>query len=99
MKRSELILTAVKPPLDYLALILAALTAYFVRYLPAVQNIRPVIFDLLFQNYFSLVLLIAVFWIVIFALAGLYTVSGLKSVREELARVFVACSAGLALVL
>lgn len=99
MKRSELILTAVKPPLDYLALIFAALAAYFVRYLPAVQNIRPVVFDLPFQQYSSLVLLFAAFWIIIFALAGLYAIRGLKNPREEIARVFVACSAGLALVL
>src|SRR3989338_2703685 len=99
MKRSELILTAVKPPLDYLALIFAALAAYFVRYLPVVQNIRPVVFNLPWPQYSSLVLLFAALWIIIFALAGLYAVRGLKNPREEIARVFVACSAGLALVL
>ena len=90
MKRSELIFTAAKPPLDYLALIFAAITAYFIRYLPSIQEIRPVIFNL------CLILVIAAFWLIIFALSGLYTVGGLIKVRQELGRIFVACSAGLA---
>jgi len=99
MKRSELLFTAIKPPFDYSALIAAAIVAYSLRYLPSVQSIRPVAFDLSFSDYFSLSLVIAVGWIIIFALTGLYSVSGFKKVREELARVFVASSAGLALIL
>src|SRR3989344_5281362 len=99
MKKSELIFTAAKPPLDYLAVILAALGAYFLRYLPQVQEVRPVIFNLPFTDYFSLVLIIAIGWILIFALAGLYSIGGLKKFHQELARIFISCSAGLALVL
>ncbi|KKR27249.1 MAG: hypothetical protein UT59_C0064G0001, partial [candidate division CPR2 bacterium GW2011_GWD1_39_7] len=47
--------------LDYLALIFAAITAYFIRYLPSIQEIRPVIFNLSFKNYFGLILVIAAF--------------------------------------
>lgn len=99
MKRSELIFTAVKPPLDYLALIFAALVAYLIRYFGAVQNIRPVAFDLPFKQYFEFAVVIAFFWIAIFAISGLYSTRGMKSFKDEMARVFVACSAGLALVL
>src|SRR3990167_11413973 len=99
MKKSELIFTAMKPPLDYLAIILAGLTAYFIRYLPQIQSVRPVIFDLSFKNYFSILSVTALLWLVIFALSGLYTISSRKKIPEELAKVFVACSAGLALVL
>jgi len=99
MKRSELLFTAAKPPLDYLALIFAAVVAYFIRYLPLIQEIRPIIFDLSFRNYLSLATGIAAIWIVIFALAGLYSIGGIKKIREELGRIFVACSAGLAMVL
>ncbi|MBI3290666.1 sugar transferase [Candidatus Falkowbacteria bacterium] len=99
MKHSELVFTAVKPFLDYLALIFAALTAYFIRYLPIIQDIRPVIFDLPFRGYFSLALIISFVWIIIFALAGLYAVIGPKKFREEFSKIFIACSAGLALVL
>ena len=99
MKKSELIFTAAKPPLDYLAVVMAALGAYFLRYLPQVQEVRPVIFNLPFTDYFSLVLIIAIGWILIFALAGLYSIGGLKKFHQELARIFISCSAGLALVL
>lgn len=99
MKHSELIFTAVKPPLDYLALIFAALVAYLIRYFGAVQSIRPVAFDLPFKQYFEFSVVIAIFWIIIFAISGLYSTRGTRSFKDELARVFVACSAGLALVL
>ncbi|MFA5021594.1 MAG: sugar transferase [Patescibacteria group bacterium] len=99
MKRSELIFTAIKPPLDYLALILAGVGAYAIRYLPAVQNVRPVVFDLSFANYFSLTVAIAAAWVLIFALTGLYSIRGIKKFREEFGRICVACLAGLALIL
>lgn len=99
MKKSELLFTAIKPPLDYFALITAALAAYSLRYLPGIQKIRPVIFNLPLGDYLTLVFLISIGWIIIFALTGLYSISGIKKVRDEISRVFVACSAGLALVL
>lgn len=99
MKRSELLFSAVTVPLDYFAIILAALTAYFIRYLPSIQKIRPVIFDLPFKEFFSIVFVIALGWLVIFALAGLYTMGGTRRIIDELSKIFVACSAGLALVL
>lgn len=98
MKKSELVFVAVKPPLDFLALIAAALTAYFIRYLPAVQQVRPVIFDLPFQNYISIVISASLVWIAVFALSGLYYVSS-RRIVIEFGRIFVASSAGMALVL
>ncbi|MAF14179.1 MAG: hypothetical protein CMI53_04810 [Parcubacteria group bacterium] len=99
MKRSELLFTAAKPPLDYLALVFAAITAFFIRYLPSVQSIRPVIFNLSFKEYFGIALIISAVWIIIFILAGLYTIGGVKKIRDELGKIFVACTAGLATVL
>ncbi len=99
MKRSELLFSAVTVPLDYLAIILAALVAYFIRYLPRVQEIRPVIFNLPFANYIPIILVIGLGWLLIFALTGLYSMMGTKKIIEELGKIFVACSAGLALVL
>lgn len=99
MKRSELLFTAAKPPLDYLALIFAALVAYFIRYLPAIQKIRPVVFDLPFESYFGLACTIAFLWLGIFALSGLYHFRSTRKFHQDFGRIFVACSAGLALVL
>lgn len=99
MKRSELFFSAITVPLDYIALILAAIAAYALRYWPAIQNIRPVIFNLPFGDYFSIVLVVGLAWLVIFALIGLYQMGVTNKLSEELARIFVACLAGLALVL
>jgi len=99
MKRSELLFATVTLPLDYVTLVLAALAAYFVRYLPAIQNIRPVVFNLSFKDYLPIVLVTAIAWLVIFALTGLYAIGGTRRIGEELSKIFVACSAGLALVL
>lgn len=99
MKRSELFFSAVAVPLDYFALILAALAAYFIRYLPAIQQIRPVVFNLPFKEYISFTLIIAFGWLIIFALTGLYAMGGTRKISEEISKIFVACSAGLALVL
>ena len=99
MKRSELLFSAITVPLDYVALALAALAAYWIRYVPAVQQIRPVIFDLRFSEYFSLASVILVGWLLIFSIAGLYRMGGTTRLSEELARVFIACSASMALVL
>ncbi|MDD2807175.1 MAG: sugar transferase [Patescibacteria group bacterium] len=99
MKKSELAFVAVKPPLDYLAIVAAALVSYLIRYLSAIQSIRPVVFDLPFKTFFSLTLIMAIIWVVIFAISGLYNISGPQKFFKELAKIFVACSAGLAAVL
>jgi exopolysaccharide biosynthesis polyprenyl glycosylphosphotransferase len=99
MKRSELIFSAITLPLDYLTLIVAAVSAYSIRYLPATQKVRPVIFDLPFQNFLPIVSLIAMAWIIIFAISGLYTMRGARKIGQEISKIFIACSAGLALVL
>ncbi|MBN1779396.1 MAG: sugar transferase [Candidatus Buchananbacteria bacterium] len=99
MKRSELFFSAITLPLDYLALLVAGLGAYFLRYWSLVQNIRPVIFDLPFVDYLPILSLAALGWVFIFALAGLYKMGSTQKISDEISKIFVACSAGLALVL
>lgn len=99
MKRSELFFSAILVPLDYLTLILAAVIAYLIRFLPAIQAIRPVIFDLPFKDYFILVLIIALFWLLIFSLAGLYEIVGTRRFTEEFFKIFLACSTNMAAVM
>lgn len=98
MKRSELFFSAITVPTDYVALIASALLAYQIRYLPSVQKIRPVVFNLNFFNFFLLALCIGLVWIVIYAIAGLYRIKGTKSFYDEFGRIFLATSAGVAFV-
>ena len=71
-------------PIDILMLFLAAFSAYFLRTSEFVSSLRPVLFfeHLPFERYIDLVFLVAPFWIVIFALLGLYRISR-RSMLEE----------------
>jgi len=94
MKKIELFFTAMLVPLDFIMLLVAALLAYFLRFESVVTELRPVIYELPFGEYFGGVILIALCWLVIFALAGLYQIKRRK-VSNEFVRIFLACSTGI----
>jgi exopolysaccharide biosynthesis polyprenyl glycosylphosphotransferase len=98
MKRVNLAFAAMLVPLDYLALIAAAVTAYSLRFTSFFVNLKPIQFGLTFQSYMEIVLPIAIVYLGVFALAGLYTIRP-RSITDELTRIMLACSAALALVL
>jgi len=98
MKRAELFFSFLLVPLDFLAIILAGISAYYLRFTAIATEIRPVIFSLPFGQYFNILLLIALAWLVIFALAGLYNIKGSRRLTEEVYRVILACSTGLVLI-
>lgn len=99
MKRSELFFSALMVPMDYVALFLAALLAYQIRYMRSVTDIRPVVFNLELGSYIPLVLMVGLLWLLIFAVAGLYNIKGTRAFYEEAGRVFLSSSAGIALVM
>lgn len=98
MKKTELFFSFLLVPLDYVLLVLAGLSAYQLRFSSFSTDIRPVIFSLHFDRYFSLVLVIAAVWILVFAFAGMYRIRRPANVARELARVVLACFTGLALI-
>jgi len=99
MKRSELFFSAISLPLDYIFLLLAAISAFLIRHLPVVEKIRPITFELEYKNFFSLSAAVGLVWIAIFALAGLYSFKGTKKFRDEFSKIFLACSTSIAVVL
>lgn len=98
MKKPELFFSFVLVPLDYILIILAAVSAYHLRFSSVTTEIRPIIFNLPFQNYFYLALIIAAAWVLVFAFSGLYSLHRPANAAKELARVVLACSTGLALI-
>lgn len=96
MKRSELSLMVLQMPVDFLLLILAGISAYFLRFSNWAVSLKPVVFDISFFEYINLIIPIAAAWIVIFILAGLYYTDPNKKLLPELQRVVFACSSGLA---
>ncbi len=98
MKRIELFFSFILVPLDYLMIVLAGVSAYYLRYADFMQSIRPVIFNLPFGEYLKVLLFIAFLWIIIFAFAGLYVINGNRKFIKEVYRLVLACSTGLMLI-
>src|SRR6056297_425162 len=98
MKRSELFFSFLLVPLDYLMIVLAGISAYYIRFSDIATNIRPATFYLDFIPYLKVLLLIALLWLPLFAFAGLYNIKSARKLIKEISRVFLACSTGLMLV-
>jgi len=98
MKRFELIFTFIKLPLDFLMLILAGFTAYFLRFSDFMTQFRPVFFEqnLSWDKYWPLVLMVAIFWILVFIIAGLYHTNPNQKLLKDLNKIFFACSTSFA---
>lgn len=98
MKRSEIILMLIQVPLDFLLVMAAGLSAYYLRFTELVVSYRPVLFSISLEHYSQLLLVVASAWIVIFALNGLYRPDPNRKLLPDLTAVVLACSAGLAAV-
>ncbi|MEI6597213.1 MAG: sugar transferase, partial [bacterium] len=98
MKQSELFFSFLLVPLDFLMIILAGISAYNLRFASIATEIRPVIFSLPFGGYFKILFIIALTWLVVFALAGLYNIKSSRRLTAEIYRVILACSTGLMLI-
>ena len=98
MKKNELFFSFLFIPVDFIMIILAGLSAYYLRFSNFSTGIRPIIFDLPLRAYFPSLLVIAVLWIVVFIFSGLYHIKSARRLAQELARIFLAVSTGLAIV-
>ncbi|MFA5754494.1 MAG: sugar transferase [Patescibacteria group bacterium] len=98
MKKTESFFSVLFLPVDFLMIVLAGVSAYYLRFSAWSANIRPIIFNLPFPEYFRSVILVAILWIIIFVIAGLYQVRNTQQIAQELRKIFLACSTGLALV-
>lgn len=98
MKKVNTIFTAILVPLDFIALVLAGLSAYFLRF-STLTDIRPVFYEMPFNLYFWSVVIISAVWLVIFVLAGLYKMKSRARWIDETIKIGLACSAGIMLII
>jgi exopolysaccharide biosynthesis polyprenyl glycosylphosphotransferase len=98
MKKSELFFSLLLVPLDFALLLLAALSAYQLRFAKLITNLLPVVINISFWDYFRVSLIFAIFWLVIFMFAGLYSIGSARKLALEIYRVVLACSTGFMLV-
>jgi len=98
MKKIETFFSVLLIPLDLFLLIAAGLSAYYLRFSQWWVNLRPIIFDLPFPEYFRSLIFIAILWLIIFAMTGLYNIRSARKLAQEVNKIFLACAAGLALI-
>lgn len=99
MKRSELFFSAVQVPVDFAMICLAALTAYSLRNVSAVIELQPKLYNYPFDEYVKIVLMAAPFFILIYAMEGLYDIRATRKFWKEIVRVFAATSIGLVIII
>ncbi|HTK04295.1 MAG TPA: sugar transferase [Candidatus Eisenbacteria bacterium] len=91
MKKSELLFTALLVPLDYFLVFAAALTARDLRF-RALAGLRPVVYEIPLPQYLAFSAVVAAVFVLCFALAGLYAVTGPRRIKTEVSRIFLAAS-------
>lgn len=99
MKRSEIAISASLVPIDYLMVVLAGIAGYYFRFWQPISAFRPVIFNLPFPYFLSWLWLMAVIWVVVFALAGLYNMRGTSRAIDEVSKIILACTASVAVLM
>jgi len=90
MKKTDLIFSILLLPLDFSMLILTSLTVYWLRF-TALVELKPVIYEIPFKNYFFSSLIVSLFFILIFAIAGLY----LPDSKRDFFKIFLSCTSGI----
>jgi len=98
MKKVETLFSVLFIPLDFILLLLAGISAYYLRFSDWSANLRPIIFDLPFSEYFNSLLFISLLWLIIFAMTGLYNIRSARKIAQEINKIFFACTAGLSLI-
>ncbi|HOZ36878.1 MAG TPA: sugar transferase [bacterium] len=95
MKKAEIIFSSVLVPIDYALLVLAGWSAYTLRFSKVyTENVREVVFSLGQSSYLRWVYWIALLWLLIFALAGLFSMRPSRKIFDLLNKIFFACSTG-----
>ncbi|MBI2607561.1 MAG: sugar transferase [Candidatus Doudnabacteria bacterium] len=96
MKQSELVFNLISIPVDFVMVIIAGITAFYLRF--ELVGLRPIIYDLPVLDFVQILLLIAPIAILLLALAGLYNLKGTRRFSAELTRIVLAISSGLLVV-
>ena len=89
-KRSELLISVLQIPVDYLMLVISFVLAYFVRQ----GSGKPFFVSVPGHTYLNYLLIFLPLWLVIFAALGLYRLRSDRGNWIDFGKIVVACSAG-----
>ena len=90
-KRSELLISVLQIPVDYLMLVVSFVLAYFLRQ----GSGKPFSVEVGGYTYLNLMLLFLPIWLLIFASVGLYKIRSDRTKWLDLGKILAACSAGM----
>jgi len=90
-KRSELLISVLQIPVDYLMLVVSFILAYFLRQ----GSGKPFSVEVGGYTYLNLMLLFLPIWLLIFASVGLYRIRSDRTKWLDLGKILAACSAGM----
>jgi len=82
MKKANFIVNIALVPIDFAIVILAALSAYFLRYSESVAEIRPVFFEMPLSSFITIAFRVAFLAIMVFAFSGFYAMQEKKLAKE-----------------
>lgn len=94
MRRLDLTFSALRVPLDFVALVGAALGAYSIRLSTVFTDARPLLQQIPLENYLATSVAFATLWIILFAMAGLYAIQP-QRIWNELGSIILSCTAGI----
>lgn len=95
MKRSEIYFSTIQVPVDFLMIVLASLSAYYLRSLPMFEGYVSRVFNISLHDYLIFTLTVAPFFLIIIAFEGLYTMRATRSFSKEIYSVVRAVTFGL----
>lgn len=98
MKRSELLFNLLSIPVDVISLLLAGLSAFYLRY-QVTDYLGQVQFELSSRDFILVMLQAIPLLLLAFALLGLYNLKGTRRFVPELTRILLATSLGVLLVI
>lgn len=84
MKRSEIYFSTLQVPVDLIMILLAAISAYYLRGLTIFQPYVSRVFNLALEDYIWFALAVAPFFLVIMAIEGLYRMRVTRRLWQEL---------------
>ena len=99
MKKSELFFNAIQVPIDFGMIVLAAITAFAIRNVPSVIQLKPLLYSFPFNIYLRVVMMVAPLFLIIYAFEGLYDIRVTRKFWREVLKIFGATSIGLMIII
>lgn len=91
--------SAIQVPVDFVMIVLAAITAFIIRNIPEILTLQPKLYTFPFHTFIKIVLVIVPIFILIYATEGLYDIRVTRKFWKEMLKVFNATSIGLMVII